>query len=101
MLAMPKVIEALEQARLRDCVKVFAGGAPVSEKFAVGTGVDAYAVTAPEGVEGVQAMANDCACGPPETRPGHHPNPTVLNLHKEMDCGIIGLGRKALSPSLL
>ena len=59
MLAMPKVVDALEQARLRDRVKVIIGGAPGLNNFAAETGVDAYATTASEGVAVVRAMLND------------------------------------------
>ena len=59
MLGMPEVVEALEQARLRDSVKVIIGGAPVSQKFADDIGVDAYAATAPEAVERVKALLRD------------------------------------------
>jgi 5-methyltetrahydrofolate--homocysteine methyltransferase len=51
MLGMPRVIEALESAGLRNSVKVIIGGAPVSQKFAEDIHADAYAAHAPQGVE--------------------------------------------------
>jgi 5-methyltetrahydrofolate--homocysteine methyltransferase len=54
MLAMPEVIAALGQAGLREGIKVIIGGAPVSQRFAAQIGADAYAATAPEGVETVK-----------------------------------------------
>ena len=59
MLAMSEVVEALEEARLRDRVKVIIGGAPVSKKFAADIGADAYAATAPVGVEALRALLRD------------------------------------------
>jgi 5-methyltetrahydrofolate--homocysteine methyltransferase len=56
MLGMPQVVEALEQVRLRDSVKIIIGGASVSQKYADDIGVDGYAATAPEGVELVRAL---------------------------------------------
>ena len=53
MLAMPKVVDALEPARLRDRVKVIIGGRPGSNKL------DAQAATAPKGVEVVRALLRD------------------------------------------
>jgi 5-methyltetrahydrofolate--homocysteine methyltransferase len=51
MLGMPKVVQALEQAGLREKVKVIIGGAPISQKFAEDIHADAYAINAPQGVE--------------------------------------------------
>ena len=39
-------IEALEQANLRESVKIFVGGAPVTEEYAVQVGADGYASNA-------------------------------------------------------
>jgi 5-methyltetrahydrofolate--homocysteine methyltransferase len=58
-MAMSEVVEALDQARLRDRVKVIIGGAPVSVKFAAEIGVDACAATAPEGEEVVRELVRD------------------------------------------
>jgi len=55
MLGMGDVVTALEEAGLREMVKVIIGGAPVSQRFAEQIGADAYASTAPQGVEIVQA----------------------------------------------
>ncbi len=43
MPAMPKTIEALQKAGLRDKVKVMIGGAPVTEKYAQQIAADSYA----------------------------------------------------------
>ncbi|MBN2284954.1 MAG: corrinoid protein, partial [Tissierellales bacterium] len=44
MVYMKKVIEALEEAGLKDQVKVMIGGAPVTAKFAEDIGADLYTV---------------------------------------------------------
>jgi 5-methyltetrahydrofolate--homocysteine methyltransferase len=51
MLSMPKVIDALKEAGLRDNVRVLVGGAPVSRKFAKEIGADGYADDARGAVE--------------------------------------------------
>ena len=51
MLSMPKVIDALKEAGLRDEVKVIVGGAPVSREFAKEIGADGYADDARSAVE--------------------------------------------------
>ena len=43
MLQQKKLIEALEEANLKDKVKVMVGGAPVTESFASEIGADGYA----------------------------------------------------------
>jgi corrinoid protein of di/trimethylamine methyltransferase len=43
MLQQQKIIEALEEAGLRDRVKVMVGGAPVTQEWADKVGADAYA----------------------------------------------------------
>jgi 5-methyltetrahydrofolate--homocysteine methyltransferase len=50
MLGMETIIKAVDQAGLRERVKVIIGAAPVSQKFAQDIHADAYASTAPEGV---------------------------------------------------
>jgi methanogenic corrinoid protein MtbC1 len=50
MPAMGEVIQGLQEAGLRDGVKVLVGGAPVSAAFAGSIGADAYAADAVEGV---------------------------------------------------
>jgi 5-methyltetrahydrofolate--homocysteine methyltransferase len=47
MMEMREVIEALENAGLRNSVKVMVGGAPVTEKYAEGIGADGFAANAP------------------------------------------------------
>jgi 5-methyltetrahydrofolate--homocysteine methyltransferase len=48
------VIKALEDAGLRDAVKVIIGGAPVSQKYAHDIQPGSYAATAPQGVDVVK-----------------------------------------------
>jgi 5-methyltetrahydrofolate--homocysteine methyltransferase len=43
MPAMPRTIEALQQAGIRDKVKVMIGGAPVTQRYALEIKADAYA----------------------------------------------------------
>ena len=51
MVQMRATIEALEEAGLRDSVKVMIGGAPVTETFAAEIGADAYAPDAASAVD--------------------------------------------------
>jgi len=51
MIHMPEVIKALEDAGLRDKVKVMVGGAPVTEEYAEQTGADGYAPNAASAVK--------------------------------------------------
>ncbi|MCR4406122.1 MAG: corrinoid protein [Anaerolineae bacterium] len=51
MAEMKTVIEALDDADLRDRVKVLVGGAPVTEKYAAEIGADGYAANASTAVE--------------------------------------------------
>lgn len=51
MYTMQDVIEALEDAGLRDRIKVMIGGAPVNEEFAEKIGADGYSANAPQAVE--------------------------------------------------
>ena len=51
MPVMKKTIEALEDAGLRDKVKVIVGGAPVTQHFADAIGADGYAADASSAVE--------------------------------------------------
>jgi len=55
MLGMRDILEAIEEAGLRDQLKVIVGGAPVSQRFAEDIGADAYAATAPQGVGMIKA----------------------------------------------
>ena len=50
MPAMKTTIEAIRQAGLGDRVKVFVGGAPVTQKFADEIGADGYSESAPGAV---------------------------------------------------
>jgi 5-methyltetrahydrofolate--homocysteine methyltransferase len=51
MVYMKKVIEAIEEAGLRDQVKFMIGGAPVTSKFAAEIGADLYTVDASSAAE--------------------------------------------------
>ncbi len=51
MLGMPKVIKKLEEAGIRDRVKVMVGGSPISRKFAEDIGADGYSANAVEAVK--------------------------------------------------
>lgn len=51
MYTMQDIIEELEDAGLRDRVKVMIGGAPVNDEFAKKIGADGYSANAPEAVE--------------------------------------------------
>ena len=51
MLQQKKLIEGLEEAGLRDKVKVMVGGAPVTESFAAEIGADGYAEDAISAVD--------------------------------------------------
>jgi 5-methyltetrahydrofolate--homocysteine methyltransferase len=51
MLGMPNVVQALEQAGVKQKVKVIIGGAPISQKFCDDIHADAYSINAPQGVE--------------------------------------------------
>jgi 5-methyltetrahydrofolate--homocysteine methyltransferase len=49
MRAMGHTIKAIEEAGLRDQVKIMVGGAPVDEEFAMRIGADGYGSNAPSG----------------------------------------------------
>jgi 5-methyltetrahydrofolate--homocysteine methyltransferase len=51
MRAMGHTIKALEEAGLRDQVKVMVGGAPVDKEFSDAIGSDGYGSNAPSGAE--------------------------------------------------
>lgn len=51
MRAMGYTIKAIEEAGLRDQIKIFVGGAPVDAAFAERIGADGYGSNAPAGVE--------------------------------------------------
>jgi len=53
---MPATIKALQEAGLRDQVKVIVGGAPVSKEYAMEVGADAYGANAAMGVETCKAL---------------------------------------------
>ena len=51
MLNMPRVIEELKKAGIRDCLKVLIGGAPVSQTYAEEIGADGYSPDSSGAVE--------------------------------------------------
>jgi len=57
MPAMKTTIEALEEAGLRDSVKIMVGGAPVTEAFAEEIGADGYAPDAASAVDVARSLA--------------------------------------------
>ena len=57
MVNMKATIEALEEAGLRDSVKIMVGGAPVTAAFAEEIGADAYAPDAASAVDVARSMA--------------------------------------------
>jgi 5-methyltetrahydrofolate--homocysteine methyltransferase len=57
MPAMKTTIEALEEAGLRDSVKIMVGGAPVTTAFAEEIGADAYAPDAASAVDVARSLA--------------------------------------------
>ena len=56
MVNMKTTIEALEEAGLRDTVKIMVGGAPVTAAFAEEIGADAYAPDAASAVDAARDM---------------------------------------------
>jgi 5-methyltetrahydrofolate--homocysteine methyltransferase len=63
MLGMPKVMEDLGKAGLRQAVKVVVGGAPVSKRFADSIGADGYASDAPSAVKLVKGLLANPTAG--------------------------------------
>jgi 5-methyltetrahydrofolate--homocysteine methyltransferase len=57
MVQMKATIEALEEAGLRDSVKIMVGGAPVTDAFAQEIGADAYAPDAASAVDVARSLA--------------------------------------------
>ncbi|RME55331.1 MAG: cobalamin-binding protein [Caldilineae bacterium] len=53
---MPRTIEALKEAGLRDRVKVMVGGAPVTEAYAEEIGADLYALDAAQAAEKLKVL---------------------------------------------
>jgi methylmalonyl-CoA mutase cobalamin-binding domain/chain len=51
MPVIEEVIQALEEAGIRDEVKVIVGGAPITEEWAIKIGADGYGDSAPHAVE--------------------------------------------------
>ena len=59
MYTMQDVIDAVEDAGLRNRVKIMAGGAPVNQDFADKIGADGYSANAPEAVALVKRLLAD------------------------------------------
>jgi len=57
MVQMKSTIEALEEAGLRDSVKIMIGGAPVTDAFAQEIGADAYAADAASAVDVARSLS--------------------------------------------
>jgi 5-methyltetrahydrofolate--homocysteine methyltransferase len=57
MVQMRTTIDALEEAGLRDSVKIMVGGAPVTDAFAKEIGADAYAADAASAVDVARSLA--------------------------------------------
>ena len=57
MVQMKSTIDALEEAGLRDSVKIMIGGAPVTDAFAQEIGADAYAADAASAVDVARSLA--------------------------------------------
>jgi len=57
MVQMKTTIDALEEAGLRDSVKIMVGGAPVTDAFAKEIGADAYAPDAASAVDVARSLA--------------------------------------------
>jgi len=51
MMYMKHIIDAIKEAGLRDKVKIIVGGAPITEKFAIEIGADAYGENAFKAIE--------------------------------------------------
>ncbi len=63
MVQMKTTIEALQEAGVRDRVKVMVGGAPVTEAFARQIGADAYAPDAASAVEVARRLVGTARAG--------------------------------------
>lgn len=51
MLGMPEVIKMLQDAGIRDNVKVMVGGAPITRQYAEKIGADGYAENGPAAIK--------------------------------------------------
>jgi 5-methyltetrahydrofolate--homocysteine methyltransferase len=56
MAEMPKVIEALKEAGVRNKVKILIGGAPITQKYADQIGAEGYGIDAATGVDMARVM---------------------------------------------
>ncbi len=56
MIQIKQTIKAIEQAGLRDQVKIFVGGAPVTQHYAKNVGADYYALDAGSAAEIVRQV---------------------------------------------
>jgi 5-methyltetrahydrofolate--homocysteine methyltransferase len=57
MRAMGHTIKAIEEAGLRDKVKIMVGGAPVDQEFSERIGADGYGSNAPLGADLAKELA--------------------------------------------
>jgi methanogenic corrinoid protein MtbC1 len=58
MMAQRQIVEALEEAGLRQTVKIIIGGAPTSESWAQGINADAYAEDVFSGLAVAERLLN-------------------------------------------
>lgn len=58
MMAMKSTVAAIEQAGLRDLVKILVGGAPLNDRFARDIGADGYGATATDAVALARQMVS-------------------------------------------
>jgi 5-methyltetrahydrofolate--homocysteine methyltransferase len=56
MREMKSILEAIQEAGLREKVKIIIGGAPVTERFAKEIGADGYAPDAASAVDAVRSL---------------------------------------------
>ena len=61
MTAMRTTIAAIEEAGLRDSVRILVGGAPVNERFAREIGADGFGATSTDAVSVARAMVESAA----------------------------------------
>ena len=59
MVEMKNTIDALEEAGVREGVKIIVGGAPLTQAFADQIGADGYAYDAPGAAEKCKALISD------------------------------------------
>ncbi len=60
MPIMREVVKAVNEAGIRDKVKIMIGGAPITEEFCQEIGADCYTVDAASAADAAVALCNDC-----------------------------------------